>query len=49
MAIGEFFNDDLGARAVTMMIESHYLNTMWKRGEDGKMAPADAEGPDAIP
>lgn len=47
-AVGEFFND-LGLRAVTMMFEPHHLNTMWKRGEDGKMVPADAEGPDAVP
>lgn len=32
-----------------MVYEPHHLNTMWKRGEDGKMAPADSEGPDAIP
>lgn len=48
-AISEFFNNDLGIRGVTMVYEPHHLNTMWKRGEDGKMAPADADGPDAIP
>ena len=48
-AIAEFFNDDLGAMAVTMVFEPHHLNPMWKRGDDGKMARADADGPDAIP